>query len=113
MEQALTYLLDNAIKYSPAKQSIEICSQSIDEDCCITVRDYGRGINEKEIFNLFQSYVLTNSMKFSKGKQVSLVIALLVLRMHHGTIVAENCEDGGSLFTLRWPVVQESPVLAD
>jgi two-component system sensor histidine kinase KdpD len=56
IEQVLVNLIENAVKHSPPGSPIDICGQTQDGWCRLTIADYGPGIakgQETKIFNKF------------------------------------------------------------
>jgi len=103
IEQAVTNLITNAIKYGNNKLiSIEVTA-GID-DAKIVVSDHGIGIpleQQKRIYNLFERAV---SSKNYEGLGVGLYITYQIVKAHHGRIHLQSKPDDGSTFTLELPV---------
>jgi two-component system sensor histidine kinase CpxA len=63
----------------------------------LTVRDYGPGVPESELTKIFEPFyrVATARDRQSGGTGLGLAIAERVVRIHEGTIYAENVEPRG------------------
>ena len=105
LEQALTNLLDNAVRYSPPGASIRLGWKRVDAQVEITVRDNGPGIPTKEQDRIFERfYRLEKSRKRENGGTgLGLAIVRHVARLHGGTIHLESRPGKGSTFTLTVP----------
>ena len=106
LERALTNLLENAIRYSPADSSIEISLrlQAGYVECCI--RDHGDGIPEadqKRIFDPFQRAQGSGS-RYRAGTGLGLTFVMVVAEKHRGTVALESKVGDGSRFCLRIPL---------
>ncbi len=103
IEQAITNLISNAIKYGNNKL-IEIEVNDGHEMARIIVKDQGIGIphdQQKKIFNRFERAV---SARDYKGLGVGLYITCQIVKAHNGKIHLESHPDKGSIFTLEFPL---------
>ena len=109
LERALTNLLENAIRYSPAGSSVQL-SLRVDEgkvECCI--QDQGEGIrveDQQRIFDPFQRAQDSNS-HHQGGTGLGLSFVMVVAEKHHGSISVESKPGQGSRFCLRIPLDPE------
>jgi signal transduction histidine kinase len=71
----------------------------------LTVRDYGSGVPESEVANIFQPFYRAAEARDrqSGGVGLGLAIADRVIRIHGGTIRAENAESQGLLVKILLP----------
>lgn len=110
--QVLRNLIDNAAKYSPDPSTpIEIALTSdvtADEGMgvLVTVRDYGVGVNDKELPRLFnRRYRASTAREHSiSGSGMGLYIARQIVEAHGGSIWAEHAPDRGLVINLSLPV---------
>lgn len=102
VEQALANLLDNAVRYSPAAAPIEVQLQETVSGVEISVGDRGDGVPAAARDQLFQPFYRVQPER-GEGRGLGLYICRLVAEAHHGQIVAEFPDDGGSRFLLRLP----------
>lgn len=106
IEQVLTNLLTNAIKYSDPDTviSIKLCSKN--NNAVIEVKDQGRGIKEEELINVFNPFQKT-STKSTAGEEstgLGLFIARKIIEAHNGKIWAESIYGKGSTFYFQLPL---------
>jgi signal transduction histidine kinase len=106
LEQVLSNLLSNALKFTDAGGSIEIGARSKNlGEIEISVSDTGVGIPKDEIGSLFEKYRQTTSGKTSeqKGTGLGLVICKMIIEAHGGRIRVESEEGRGTAFFLSLP----------
>lgn len=106
IEQVLTNLLTNAIKYSHANTTVEIGVSQRDDVVTLWVKDQGQGIPTEELDNLFEPFKKT-SVKSTGGEAstgLGLVIVKQIVNGHGGEISVESEVGTGSLFTVTLPI---------
>jgi signal transduction histidine kinase len=112
LEQIVTNLVVNAIKYTPRGGAISVASEVDGGEAVLRVRDTGLGIapeNLERIFESFTRVVPVSGDPGGMGLGLSLVASLV--RLHGGTICARSDGPGmGSEFELRLPLPDRSPV---
>ena len=105
IEEALTQLLDNAVKFNRTEGKIKITAQADDDWIVLTVSDTGTGI-EAELLNKIWDVFEQNAdplRRAQEGLGVGLSIARYIVEAHHGTIEAETSLGQGSTFTIKLP----------
>ena len=102
---ALAHLIENAAQYSPPGSPIFIEARIVANELAIAVRDRGPGIPHEDLPHLFERFYRGgNTKRRASGTGMGLSIAQGFLAAEQGRLWAENCEDGGSRFTLAVPV---------
>lgn len=102
-------LLDNAIKYSPAKETVSLSSVTTDHHVRITVTDHGIGIEEKDIPHVFERFFRADSARShtkSSGYGLGLAIAQKIIQRHNGSIGVKSAVGKGTTITVTLPVAQ-------
>ena len=108
IEQVLSNLLDNAIKYSPEGGQIDIEAQWADaRHARLSVRDRGIGISSEKRGAIFKRFYQAHAEDHRSGLGLGLYIARQIVEMHDGEITAEFPPDGGTRFVVRLPVRTE------
>lgn len=106
MERALWNLLENAVKYSPPDQPIEICVRREASHALLSVCDRGRGLPQGIDLDALCSMFRRGEPESNiPGMGLGLAIARTIARAHAGDILASNRPGGGACFTLRIPLV--------
>jgi two-component system sensor histidine kinase CpxA len=101
LHSAVENVARNAIRYTESGTSVEIrmdCeSSSSGAQVRLVIRDYGPGVPDSELKNIFQPfYRVTRARdRQSGGTGLGLAIADRVVRIHGGTIRAENAAPHG------------------
>lgn len=105
IEEAVTNMLLNAIKYNPEKGAVQLIAKDAENNILIEVSDTGIGIPPDEIERLFEEfYRATNARKVERdGTGLGLAIVKQVVERHGGTVRAQNNPGGGSTFSFTLP----------
>lgn len=104
ISQVLTNLVSNAIKFSPAGESIIIDSKKVPHGFEISVSDSGRGIAEEKREKVFELFEQSSSEDEKQGTGLGLAICKLIVEAHHGKIWVETAQGGqGSKFIFVLP----------
>jgi signal transduction histidine kinase len=103
IEETLTNILLNAVKYTPEKGKIELNIKDEKEFILIEVKDTGIGISQADLPHIFEEfYRAENARKVEKdGTGLGLSFAKQVVERHGGRILVGNNPDGGSIFSIR------------
>ncbi|MDO8533066.1 MAG: ATP-binding protein [Dehalococcoidia bacterium] len=107
LAQAVSNLVDNALKYTPSGGSVHIAAGTGPEATWLRVTDAGVGIPPEELPHVFdRSYRGRHSSTASRGGMgLGLAIARAIVETHGGIIAAESHIGRGSVFTIRLPPV--------
>jgi signal transduction histidine kinase len=110
LDQVLSNLVSNAIKFTSAGGSIEVGAAAQDGAARVWVKDTGVGIAPGEIATLFDKYRQSMSGKCSdqKGTGLGLVICKMIVEAHGGKIWAESEPGKGATFSFSLPLGAES-----
>jgi two-component system sensor histidine kinase KdpD len=101
MVQALKQLLDNAIKYSPARSAITIAASEANGVVSVSVRDQGQGLTELEQRRVFDKFYRGHRDRSAvQGTGMGLAIAREIAEAHGGSIAVESQLGQGSRFTI-------------
>jgi PAS domain S-box-containing protein len=103
IEQALTNLLVNALKYG-AGRPIRISARERAGEALLEVRDHGPGIPESDLGRLFQRFERAASMRNYGGLGLGLYLIQGIVEAHGGTVTAANAPDGGACFRITLPL---------
>ena len=99
IRQMLLTVLDNAIKFSPAENTIDILVNANAAQWSISVRDHGPGIDDTLLSELFMRFRSHRSESNPNGTGLGLAIAKQIAERHGITLTAANAQDGGAVFT--------------
>lgn len=107
IEQILTNLLSNALKYS-STTPVEVRIWADGGSFYCSVKDYGVGIPADELARLFERFFRASTARSIAGTGLGLNLARHLARMHDGNITVESKEGIGSTFTIRLPKMSGS-----
>ncbi len=113
LRRAVENVLRNAIRYAPPSTPVEIRLERRPEAAVISVRDYGPGVPEPSLPNLFKPFfrVEADRNRSSGGVGLGLSIAQRAVSVHQGAIRARNANPG-LLVEIELPVA-EIPALVE
>jgi two-component system phosphate regulon sensor histidine kinase PhoR len=107
MQQVLTNLVHNAIKFTPPGGSITVEARQVEDEVVISVRDTGVGIPADDLPRIFERFYKADRARSGGGTGLGLAIAKHLVQGHGGRIWAESVEGQGSTFYFTLPVVVE------
>jgi PAS domain S-box-containing protein len=103
IEQVLTNLLANAIKYA-AGTSIGVSLAQERETAILEVRDRGPGVPETALPRIFDRFERAASIQHYGGLGLGLYVVQEIVRAHNGMVSAHNLPEGGACFSVRLPL---------
>ena len=110
LEQVLTNLLTNAIKYSPQGERVIVRLAETAHDATIEVEDFGIGIDPDDRGRIFDRFYRSSSsqQRTFPGLGMGLYISSEIVRRHGGTIWATSDTGRGSVFHVVLPFAAEA-----
>jgi two-component system sensor histidine kinase KdpD len=106
IEKVLVHLLENAVKYSPAEESIFISAEHEGGNLIVSVADRGIGIDATEQSMIFDKFYRGQSQRYRvAGTGMGLAISKAIVESHGGTISVTSQSGSGSVFSFTLPVV--------
>lgn len=98
--EAITNILDNAIKYSPMSSTIQIQVERMEFFTRINIKDQGIGILPSEYNLIFKRYYRSKMVEQNEGTGLGLYIAQLILSKQGGYITVDSKLGDGSCFSV-------------
>jgi two-component system sensor histidine kinase MprB len=99
LERAVSNLIDNAVKYSPAGEPVEIALGREE----LTVRDHGAGISAQDLPHVFDRFYRGAEARGRPGSGLGLAIVRQVVDQLGGSVTAEPAPGRGTLMRVRLP----------
>jgi len=104
IEQVIINLVNNAVKYSPSAEQVEVKLISTTTAIRIEVKDGGIGIAKKNVNKIFDRYYrIKDTSHHFQGLGLGLYIASRIIEKHHGTIGVDSEFGKGSTFWFTLP----------
>ncbi len=105
LEQVLTNLVDNALKYTAPGGRVEIQILPNDSEVAVAVVDTGRGIPPEDVLHLFERFYRADRSRTrgSGGTGLGLAIAKHIVEAHGGRISVRSRLDEGTTFVFTLP----------
>ncbi|HEX8966696.1 MAG TPA: histidine kinase N-terminal 7TM domain-containing protein [Chloroflexota bacterium] len=104
IEQLITNLLQNAIRYSPDGGEIEVGLCELEPGLAqLSVRDHGIGVGLEQRDHIFERFYQVSSHPTAGGLGLGLYLCRNIVEQHGGTIRLEAPSDGGSRFVVVLP----------
>jgi len=111
LQQVITNLLTNAIKYSPRNKTVIVKLERNDQQVKVSVIDKGIGISEDNFDRIFEKYFrVDGSAKKFSGLGLGLYISKEIIKKHGGTIGVNSTEGKGATFWFTIPVFTPPPL---
>jgi len=104
IRQAVSILLDNALKYTPEGGTVNVTVRRRDGRAEIEVTDTGIGISGEQLPHIFERFHRADPSRTSSGAGLGLAIARQIAEAHGGGVHAVSEPDKGSTFILSIPL---------
>ncbi len=110
LHRAIENVIRNAVRYTREGSEVEIAlslkTGNDQTNAIITVRDYGPGVPDNQLNNLFRPFYRVDDSRNrqSGGTGIGLAITEKAVRLHGGTVTASNAADGGLIVEIDLPV---------
>ncbi|MBR0428414.1 MAG: HAMP domain-containing histidine kinase [Clostridia bacterium] len=106
IKQLVVILLDNSIKYTQSKDSIEIKTYKQDGKAVLEVVDTGIGISNEAIDHIFERFYREEKSRNREkgGMGLGLSIAYNIVNLHKGTIKFEKNREKGARVVVKLPI---------
>ncbi len=107
IRQVFINIIDNAVKYSSAGDTVTIEAKEADGNIIVSVKDTGVGIKESDLAKVKTKFYKANHTR--RGSGIGLAVADEIITMHGGTMdIASEGEDKGTTVTISLPAKRSS-----
>ena len=103
IQQTLSNLVGNAIKFSPAGSKIVVAARNESDEVIISVLDNGKGIAADQLPRVFDRY-WQSSRTDRQGAGLGLAIAKGIVETHGGRIWIESTPGKGTIASFTLPL---------
>ncbi|KOX21444.1 histidine kinase [Saccharothrix sp. NRRL B-16348] len=104
LERAVLNLLDNAVKFSPARGVVRLSLKQLgDGSAVVEVADSGPGIADADLPHVFERFYRSSEARTLPGSGLGLAIVKQVAERHGGLAYVGRAPEGGAMFSIRLP----------
>jgi len=109
LRSAIENVIRNAVSYTAEGTEVQIALKRSASNgtgtALISVRDHGSGVPEESLRDIFLPFYRVGDARdrLSGGSGLGLSITERAVRLHGGTVKAQNCKDGGLLVEMQLP----------
>ena len=112
--RVLCNLLENAMRYSPPTEAVELAARREGGMLVFSVSDRGPGVAEPDVARIFEPFYRAHSSAPDAGRAgLGLSIARTLAEIQNGSVDYEPRAGGGSVFSLRLPATELRPDALD
>jgi signal transduction histidine kinase len=101
--EALSNLLDNALKFTPNGGVVVVSVTRIGEAVVAAVDDTGPGLPPGEHDKVFQRFYRAETARGTPGNGLGLSLVAAIAKLHNATVTTRPSETGGGRFALAFP----------
>jgi two-component system sensor histidine kinase KdpD len=115
IDQVLTNLIENAVRYTPAESPIEISARVEGELVSVSVADRGPGIPPAKSERIFDKFYRVLDMQRNgthpRGSGLGLAVCRGLIEAHGGRIWVKNRASGGAVFSFTLPMGKSERIM--
>jgi two-component system, OmpR family, phosphate regulon sensor histidine kinase PhoR len=104
IEEVITNILHNAVKFTPPGGQINLRSRSSPDSVVIEIKDSGIGISAADLPHIFERFFKADKSRSGAGSGLGLAISKHIIQAHVGEIRVESELGKGSIFSFRLPL---------
>jgi two-component system phosphate regulon sensor histidine kinase PhoR len=108
LQQVITNIVHNAIKFTPAGGRITLSARRAGDEVVVAVQDTGVGIAADVLPRIFERFYKADRARSGGGTGLGLAIAKHIVQAHGGRIWADSVEGQGSTFSFSLIAVNKS-----
>jgi signal transduction histidine kinase len=110
IRQAVSNLIDNAIKYSPKNTHIQMKISKEDRMVEFKIQDNGIGISSNDLPFIFDEFYQVRGDSNKEGIGLGLTLVRSIAEAHGGQVWVQSNADSGTIFGLQIPLIDQSLV---
>jgi two-component system sensor histidine kinase KdpD len=105
--RVLCNLLENALRYSPANECVELAARRDGDTLVFSVSDRGPGVDPADVTRIFEPFYRSSNSPPDAGRAgLGLSIARTLAELQGGSLEYARRPGGGSIFSLRLPATE-------
>ena len=107
IEELITILLDNALKYSPADSKIIITITPRGRHAQFSITNSGKGIAPKNLPYIFDRFYRADPSRTTPGTGLGLSLAKKIVQLHDGELSVSSAVDHDTTFRFLLPIIRK------
>ena len=100
LQQVVTNLLTNTLKFVPPGGSVTVSTRTVDGRAELDVHDDGPGISPDDLAHVFERFYRGHQVR-TGGSGIGLAVVAALVHAHGGEVTVVNLPDGGTSFRIR------------
>jgi two-component system sensor histidine kinase KdpD len=110
IEQAISNLLENAVKHTPAGTVVSVKVQRRSGELLVSVEDFGGALLPGQVDRVFEKFWRARPEGGAGGVGLGLAICRAIVRLHGGRVWAESLPGGATAFRFVLPIDETPPM---
>lgn len=110
IEELVTILLDNALKYSPSASKVRVALKRDGKKARLDVTNTGKGIRAEDLPHIFDRFYRVDESRTGGGETgygLGLSLAKKIVELHNGELSASSAPDHETVFTVLLPLYEK------
>ena len=107
IEELTTILIDNALKYSPAKSKVNLELKRKHGNAVMAITNSGEGISANVLPRIFDRFYRVDKSRSKSGHGLGLSIAKKIVQIHNGNLSVKSGHKQPTTFTVSFPTVKK------
>ncbi|MCO8126304.1 PAS domain-containing sensor histidine kinase [Acidimicrobiia bacterium EGI L10123] len=103
IDQLLTNLLSNALKFTPAGGHVQVTTHASEDGCRLEIADTGLGIPATETDRVLDRFYRASNAGATPGTGLGLSISAAIVEMHGGSMEIRRGDPGGTVVVVHLP----------
>ncbi len=112
IEELITILVDNALKYSPNNSLVQLTTSKRDRKACFEITNTGKGITPADLPHIFDRFYRADTARTKSSVQtghgLGLALAKRIVQLHSGDLSAASAPDHATTFTVLLPIFSKN-----
>lgn len=112
LEELVTILVDNALKYSPEESLITIKTRRSGKNAKFEITNTGKGISAEELPHIFDRFYRADTSRTKQGTKsghgLGLSLAKKLIELHNGELTATSAPERATTFTFSLPIFSKN-----
>ncbi|HUO61931.1 MAG TPA: HAMP domain-containing sensor histidine kinase [Candidatus Bathyarchaeia archaeon] len=108
IEELLTILVDNALKYSPKNSKIDATLSRDGRSVQFSITNGGRGISTENLPLIFDRFYRANNSRNDSGSGLGLALAKEIVEIHKGQLSVTSAKNADTTFTFSLPLIKNN-----